>query len=69
MKRAKTLWLRWIGWLSCLVLVVCTALVAFPRLWGSDDEPNYALAAFFLAQAVFPGIILFASRSPDTLDK
>jgi hypothetical protein len=36
---------------------------------GWDDKPNYALAVFFLAQAVFFGAVFFAPRAPDTLDE
>jgi hypothetical protein len=69
MKRAKRHWLRWFFGVNCLVQLVSAALMAFPRLMGSDDEPHYAFAVGFLTQAVLFGIVFFALRSPDAIDK
>ena len=57
--------------LLCLFFVIGAAVMAFPQLIGSNDEPAYALVITFLAFAVLFGIVdsaraSDAQRSKDT---
>ena len=39
-------------WVTCVVLVVVAAVMAFPGLIGSEDEPEYLTAIVFAALAI-----------------
>lgn len=43
---------HWSTWITCAVLLVTAAVLAFPRVIGSDDEPDYLESIVFAALAV-----------------
>lgn len=56
---------RWLSHLTCPVMVIIAVVMAFPRVIGSNVDPDYALAVAFLAFAVMFG----AQQYGDRLDR
>jgi uncharacterized membrane protein len=54
---------RWLNHLTCPFLVIAAAVMAFPQLIGSNDEPAYSLAITFLALALVFGVAHYARGS------
>jgi uncharacterized membrane protein len=61
--------IRWLNHLTCPFLVITAAVMAFPQLIGSKDEPAYSLAIAFLALAVVLGIAPYARESENRRSK
>ena len=55
--------IRWLSQLTCPFFVIIAAVMAFPQLIGSTDDPTYSLAITFLALAVVFGIADYARGS------
>jgi hypothetical protein len=55
--------IRWLNHLTCPFFVIIAAVMAFPQLIGSNDEPTYSLAITFLSLAVVFGIADYARGS------
>ena len=48
--------IQWLSQFTCPALVIVAAVMAFPWLIGSKDDPAYPLAAAILFSAVVVGI-------------
>lgn len=53
---------RWLARLACLLLVISAVIRAFPRVIGSNDDPDYGLAVAFLGLAGMLGGMEYAKR-------